>query len=68
MRTESLKAFVTVLKHRLEGAESSVRTLEQHPDVHMTPDVQELLKAIPKAHANELEYVIEELERIIDEG
>jgi hypothetical protein len=63
-----LKAFVAVVKDWLKGQENSVRTLEQQPSVHKNPDIQELLKAIPQAHVNELEYVIEELERIISEG
>ena len=68
MRTESLEAFVAVLKDRLKGQENSVLTLEQQPSIHKDPNIQELLKAIPQAHVNELEYVIEELERIISEG
>jgi hypothetical protein len=67
MRAESLRKFVGVLKNRLRGQENSLRTTEEHP-ITNSEDIHGLLKAIPQAHINELEYVIEELERILDEG
>jgi hypothetical protein len=67
MRTESLKEFIADLKNRLLAQENSLGALETRP-ITKDEDIHGLLKAIPQAHINELEFVIEELERILDEG
>lgn len=65
MREYPLKQFIEVLKDRLRGAENSIETMELQ-SVHQDPVVNDLLKAIPQAHINELEFVIEQLEEILE--
>lgn len=67
MRKQAIEEFLVVLRNRLEGAENSVVTIEDNPITKDT-DIHDLLKAIPQAHANELMFVIDELQRIVEEN
>ena len=65
MRKEALQRFVSILNDRLTGQEASLATMEANP-IHKDENINDLLKAIPQAHINELEFVIEQLKEIID--
>jgi hypothetical protein len=65
MKTEALRNFIGVLKNRLAGHENSLSTLEAQAISNNTT-VNDLLKAIPQAHINDLEFVIDELEKILE--
>jgi ferritin-like metal-binding protein YciE len=65
MREQALEQFIGVLKDRREGQENALETMEKRPASADT-GINDLLKAIPQAHINELDFVIEELEQILD--
>jgi hypothetical protein len=65
MRKDALQQFIGVLKSRLAGQENSLGTLETQA-ISRDTTVNDLLKAISQAHINELEFVIEELEQILE--
>jgi hypothetical protein len=66
MRLENaLKDFIGALKIRLGAHERTWQGLKKRVSIAGDDDTRELLKAIPEAHISELEYVIEELERIL---
>ncbi len=65
MQDQELRQFVGVLKNRLLGQENSLETME-HQSISRSKEINDLLKAIPQAHINELEFVIEKLEEILD--
>jgi hypothetical protein len=65
MREQELTQFIGVLKDRLKGQENSLETME-HQSISRSTEINDLLKAIPQAHINELEFVIEELEEILN--
>ena len=65
MRKDALRKFIGELKSRLAGQENSLGTLETQASSRDS-NVNDLLKAIPQAHINELEFVIEELEQILE--
>ena len=64
MRKDALPQFIDELKSRLAGREKSLATLEIQA-ISRDANVKDLLKAIPQAHINELEFVIEKLEQIL---
>jgi hypothetical protein len=64
MQEQALKDFIVTLKNRRQGLESSLDTLENHP-VNEGEHSQILLKAIPQAHINELDFVIPALEDVL---
>jgi len=65
MQDQELRQFVGVLKNRLLGQENSLETME-HQSISRSKEINDLLKAIPQAHINELEFVIEKSEEILD--
>jgi len=66
MKEQALREFLTVLKNRLRGQENSMETIEKQFVLERNKDLYESSKLITQAHINELEFIIEELEEILD--
>jgi len=66
MKEQALREFVTVLKNRLLGQEKSMETIEKQFSSERNKELYESSKIITQAHINELEFIIEKLEELLD--
>ena len=66
MKEQALREFLTVLKNRLRGQENSMETIEKQFAIERHKELYESSKIITQAHINELEFIIEKLEELLD--